>query len=390
MKNNMKYNFDETAKRINTSSIKWDVKENELPMWVADMDFLMMPEIQEAVVKASQDNCFGYTYPTKEFFQAYQSWWSTRHHIDIDTSWMIFSSGVVSALDSIVRALTKEGDGIMVLSPVYHVFYNVIRNNNRKVVKSSLLKECDDYSINYQDVEKQFKNNNVRALIFCNPHNPVGRIWQKEEIKQLSDLCEKYNVLFISDEIHCDIVDPGYEYCSALSVNDSCIVCLSPGKAFNLAGVHSAVVVVKDEQKRKKLQEAFYHDDIGEPNYFAIPTNVAAYTKGAEYVNQLNQYLFENKRYVSSFIQEKMPQVRLVSGHATYLLWLDVSSLKTRSDKLVEELRKQTGLILSPGIQFGEEGSYFVRMNIATSLKNIKDAMKRFKQYVDLKEKENA
>ena len=386
----MKYNFDKTANRLNTSSIKWDVKDNELPMWVADMDFLPMPEIQEAVIEASKINGFGYTYPTKEFFEAYQSWWSTRHHVNIDTSWMVFASGVVSALDSMIRTLTKENDGIMLLSPVYHAFYNIINNNKRTVVTSDLLKQDDCYFINYEDIEQKFKNNNVKALIFCNPHNPMGRIWEKEEIKRLSDLCVKYNVFLISDEIHCDVTDPGYEYCPVLAVNESAIACLSPGKVFNLAGIHSAVIVVKNEQYRKALQESFYHDDIGEPNYFAIPTNVAAYTKGAEYVDELNRYLYKNKQYVSSFIRDNLSQVRLMPSHATYLLWLDVSKLGIRSDIFVDELREKTGLILSPGLQFGQEGAYFLRMNIATSSDNVKDGMNRLKQYIDLKEKDNA
>ena len=386
----MKYNFDNLPNRLNTSSIKWDVKEGELPMWVADMDFYPMPEIQEAIINSSKENGYGYTYPTKEFFNAYKQWWSTRHHVDIDTSWMIFTTGVVSALDSMIRTLTKENDSVLLLTPVYHVFYNVIRNNHRQVVTSDLKRENDNYVINYQDVENRIKALDIKALIFCNPHNPMGHLWQKEEIKRLSDLCLKYGVVFISDEIHCDIVDPGYEYCSALSVNESAIACLSPGKAFNLAGLHVAVIVCKIEEYHKMLQEAFYRDDIGEPNYFALPATIVAYTKGNEYVNELNQYLYKNKEYVSLFIRDNLSQMRLISGHATYLLWLDVSALGIRSDIFVNELREQTGLILSPGLQFGEDGAYCVRMNIATSLKNVKDAMNRLKKYLDSKEKNNA
>lgn len=386
----MKYNFDKLPNRLNTSSIKWDVKPGELPMWVADMDFYPMPEIQAAIFDASKNNGYGYTYPTKEYFEAYRHWWSTRHHVEIDTSWMIFASGVVSALDSMIRVLTKEGDSVMVLTPVYHVFYNVIKNNHRKVVTSALNTENDQYVINYQDFEQKIKEEKIKALIFCNPHNPMGRLWTKQEIQRLSDICNKYNVILISDEIHCDIVSPGYEYCSALSADESTITCISPGKVFNLAGVHSAVIVVKNEEQRKLLQKAFYHDDIGEPNYFAVPATIAAYTKGAEYVDELNHYINKNRQYVSSFIKDNLSQLRLVSGPATYLLWLDISATKTRSDIFVNELREKTGLILSPGLQFGEEGAYCVRINIATSLSNIKDAMNRLKQFIENKEKDNA
>ena len=204
----MKYIFDKIANRLNTSSIKWDVKDNELPMWVADMDFVAIPEIQEAIINATKEGAFGYTYPTEEYFKAYQYWWNKRHHLEIPTSWMIFASGVVSALDSIVRSLTKENDGILLLTPVYHAFFNIINNNRRTVVTSTLL-EKDNYSIDYQDVENKIQTSNVKAIIFCNPHNPVGRLWEKEEIKRLIDICDKYGVYFISDEIHCDITDPG-------------------------------------------------------------------------------------------------------------------------------------------------------------------------------------
>ena len=382
----MKYNFDKTANRLNTSSIKWDVKDNELPMWVADMDFMAIPEIQEAIVNATKDGAYGYTYPTTDFFESYQYWWNKRHHINIPTSWMIFASGVVSALDSIIRSLTKENDGILLLTPVYHAFFNIIRNNHRTVVTSTLL-ESNDYSIDYDDVKNKIKNCNVKAIIFCNPHNPVGRIWGKDEIEELINICDKYGVYFISDEIHCDITDPGYEYCPALSVKDTVITCLSPGKAFNLAGIHSSVTVVKNEEIRNKLQEAFYHDDIGEPNYFAIPVNIAAYTKGERYVDELNDYLYQNKQYVSSFIENNLSQLRLVKGHATYLLWIDISALKIRSDVFTDELRKETGLILSPGNQFGDGGAYYLRMNVATSLDNVKDAMNRLKDFIEKKEK---
>ena len=382
----MKYNFDQTSNRLNTSSVKWDVKESELPMWVADMDFMVMPEIQEAIIEAAKNQSYGYTYATKEYFESYRHWWLSRHNIDLSIDDMIFSTGVVASLDSIIRTLTEVNHGVMLLTPVYHTFFNVIRNNKREIVTSSLIKE-DDYYIDYEDIENKFKNNNVDALIFCNPHNPIGRIWSKKEIKKLIELCDRYGVYFISDEIHCDIVDPGYHYNSALEVgNDKTIVCLSPGKAFNLAGLHASATVIKDEKIRKELQDAYYHDDIGEPNYFSVPAVITAYNKGHQYNDELNVYLYNNKEYVSSFIKDKLPKVKLVSGHATYLLWLDISELNISSDLFVNELRKETGLILSPGIQFGNEGKYYLRMNIATSLENVKDAINRLAKYIASKE----
>ena len=383
-----KYNFDQIANRRHSTSLKWDVNDDALPMWVADMDFMPMPEIQDAVIKAAQEQGYGYTYPTEDLFNAYHEWWRKRHDVIIPIEHMIYASGVVASLDTMVRELTKVNDGILLLTPVYHTFYNVIRNNKRNVVTSELKKDGSNYYINYQDVENKIKNFHVKALIFCNPHNPVGRIWQKEEIQMLFDICKRYNVLFISDEIHCDIVNPGYCYCSALKVSDEIIACLSPGKAFNLAGIQSSIVVIANKFVRAQVQNALYRDDVGEPNYFAIPAVIAAYTYGTDYIDELNQYLFDNKIYVFNFLREYLPQIKLVSGPATYLLWLDVSYLNKRSDILAEELKEETGLIVSPGWQFGQNAAGYLRINIATSLANVKDGMNRLYQYIK-KQEEN-
>lgn len=380
-----KYNFDQTPLRRNTSSIKWDIKENELPMWVADMDFFPMDEIKEAIQKAAEEQSYGYTYPTQEFFDAYHNWWLKRHDVDIPIEWMIYATGVVSSLDCMVRELTKVNDGVLLLTPVYHTFFHVIENNKRIVVTSDLIKDGDNYYINYQDVERKIKEKRVKAIIFCNPHNPIGRIWQKEEIQKLYDICERYNVIFLSDEIHCDLVNPGYCYCSALKVSKDIITCLSPGKAFNLAGLHTSIVVIENKYRRELIQKALYRDDLGEASYFAIPATIAAYTYGADFIDELNQYLFSNKIFVFNYLRENLPEVRLISGPATYLLWLDISFLGIRSDVFAKELREETGLIVSPGYQFGQAGANYLRINIATSLENVKDAMNRL--YIFIKNK---
>ena len=378
----MNMDFNKLSQRRNTSSIKWDVKDNELPMWVADMDFVVMPEIQDAIKKAATDGSYGYTYPTKEFVASYQYWWKTRHHLEIDTNAMIFVSGVVSALDSLVRTLTNENDNVLILSPVYNNFFTVVTSNKRNLIISDLIYQNDDFFIDYQDVEKKIKEHDVKLFIFCNPHNPIGKIWNKEDIKKLVAILNKYHVQMISDEIHCDIVEPGCHYVPALSVSQDVITCLSPGKVFNLAGLHAAITVVNNPLLREKISAGFYHDDIGEPNYFAIPATIAAYRYGAHYVDALNQYLLINKNYLKDYLKNNLPHIKLVSGQATYLMWLDISYYQMPSDVFAKKLREETGLFINDGLHYGKNGGAFIRMNIATSLDNLKDGLNRLSQFV--------
>ena len=382
----MKYNFDSTTNRIGINSIKWDVKENELPMWVADMDFKVLPEIKEAIIEAANKEGYGYSYPSEKLFKAYQTWWKKRHDIDIALNEMVYVSGVVSALDSLIRLLTKENDSVLLLSPCYNGFYSVVNNNKRKLITSNLIHQDDDFIIDYQDVEDKIIKNKIQALIFCNPHNPVGKPWSKQEIKTIYDICQRHHVHFISDEIHADIIEPDAVFNSALSVADDVIVCTSPSKIFNLAGLQSAMVFIKDQNIRQKAQEAFYHDDIGEPNYFVEPATIAAYTYGEQYVDELNAYIAKNKEYVNDYLRNNLPHLKVVSGKATYLLWIDISHYQIPSDVFAEELRKETGLYISNGLAYGKNGLDFIRINVATSLANVKDAMNRLSTYLKGKE----
>ena len=382
----MKYNFDLTTNRRGINSIKWDVKENELPMWVADMDFKVLPEIKEAIIEAANKEGYGYSYPSEKLFKAYQTWWKKRHDIDIALNEMVYVSGVVSALDSLIRLLTKENDSVLLLSPCYNGFYSVVNNNKRKLITSNLIHQDDDFIIDYQDVEDKIIKNKIQALIFCNPHNPVGKPWSKQEIKTVYDICQRHHVHFISDEIHADIIEPDAVFNSALSVADDIIVCTSPSKIFNLAGLQSAMVFIKDQNIRQKAQEAFYHDDIGEPNYFVEPATIAAYTYGEQYVDELNAYIAKNKEYVNDYLRNNLPHLKVVSGKATYLLWIDISHYQIPSDRFAEELRKETGLYISNGLAYGKNGLDYIRINVATSLANVKDAMNRLSAYLKGKE----
>lgn len=377
----MKYNFDEIVDRHNTGSYKWDVKDNELPMWVADMDFHVLPEIKKAIIDRLEIDAYGYSACPKEFFESYKAWAKRHHNLDLDVKWMTFSSGVVASIDSILKHTLSKGSGVVIMSPVYHVFYHCIENNEMKVVENPLLYD-KNYKIDFDNLEELLKEENNKALILCNPHNPVGRLWKKEELEKVASLCDKYNILLISDEIHCDIIKPACSFVSILSVTKNAIALVSPTKTFNVAGIHSSIAICPNDKLREKISKGFGQDDIGEPNYVACYASIAAFNDGDEWVKQMNEYVFNNKDYIQKFIKSELPELHLIDNEATYLLWLDVSKYTKDSGEFASDLREKTGLFVSPGKQFGTGGETFIRINIATSLENVKDACKRLKNYI--------
>ena len=377
-----KYNFDNIVNRYKTHSVKWDVRDNELPMWVADMDYHVLPEIKQAIIDRTNVDAYGYVECPQEYYLAYQSWWNRHHHVKLDTSWMMFVTGVLAGLDSIFKHHVKPRSGVIILTPVYHAFFNCIKNNDLECVPCELIYKDHQYDVNYEELEELLKQDNNKTLLLCNPHNPIGRIWSKEELTKIVDLCDKYNVLIISDEIHCDIVEPGYEYTSIFSVTDKHIALLSPTKVFNLAGIQTACVVIKDKALHDKIQEGLWKDDVGEPNYLSPFACIAAYTYGDTWVKELNEYIFNNKKYVINYLKDNLPELYPIDIKATYLMWIDVSKVNPDSELFVKDLRDKTGLFVSKGKQFGKGGEGFIRMNIATSLDNVKDACERLKKYI--------
>lgn len=377
-----KYNFDQLIDRRNSSSYKWDVKDNELPMWVADMDFPVLPEIVKAIKDRADISAYGYVSCPEEYFLSYSSWWKNHHHIDIDIKDMIYCTGVVAAIDSIFKHVLPPHSGVVIQSPVYHVFFNCVKNNGHILLNNQLIVKDNEYSVNFIELEELLSQENTKALLLCNPHNPVGRIWNKDELTRIVELCDKYNVLIISDEIHCDIVEPGYEYKSILSVSDKAICLISPTKAFNVAGIQASCIVCKDKELHKIIEDGVGKDDVGEPNYFSTSVTVAAYKYGDQWIKELNEYLFNNKKYFISFIKEELPELKVIDNKATYLLWVDISSINNNSESFCNDLRNKTGLFVSHGHQFGPGGDNYFRINIATSLANVKDACLRLKKYI--------
>ncbi len=377
----MKYDFDSVTDRRNSNSLKWDISDGELPMWVADMDFQTAPEILSAVKERAAHGVFGYTVVPDSWYEAYRSWWMDRHHFDIKKDQLIFCTGVVPAISSIVRKLTTPAEKVLIQTPVYNVFFNSILNNGRQVLESGLKYKDGEYEIDLDDLERKLADPQTSLMILCNPHNPVGKIWDRDTLARIGALCKKHHVLVLSDEIHCDLTAPGTEYIPFASVSDECrensITCISPTKTFNLAGLQTAAVVVPDPVLRHKVWRGLNTDEAAEPNCFAVDAAVAAFTKGAPWLDELRAYLFRNKEITADFIQKNIPALRVVKSEATYLMWIDCRELSDDSDEIVKFIRDTTGLILSSGAQYGSGGEGFIRMNIGCPRALLEDGLSR-------------
>ncbi len=379
----MKYDFDSVINRRGTGSLKWDVKENELPMWVADMDFRTAPEITEAIEKRVLHGVYGYSVMPEEWYDAYTSWWKDRHGLEMERDGLIFCTGVVPAISSAVRKLTTPAEKVLIQTPVYNIFFNSILNNGRQVEECPLRYENGVYDVDFEELEEKLSDPQITLMILCNPHNPVGKIWDRNALAKIGALCAKYSVTVLSDEIHCDITDPDCAYVPFASVNEECagisVTAIAPTKAFNLAGLQTAAVYIKDKKLRHKMWRGLNTDEVAEPNAFAVTAAVAAFTKGGEWLDELREYLFENKRIVREFLENELPQVRLTPSQATYLLWLDCGAVTDRSKALAEFIRSETGLFLSHGEQYGGNGNRFLRLNIACPKQVLKDGLSRLK-----------
>ncbi len=380
----MKYDFDIQIDRRNTNSLKWDVAENELPMWVADMDFQTAPEVLSAIKKRVEHGIFGYSIVSEEWNQAIMSWWRERHNFQIQKEWLIFCTGVVPAISSTVRKLTTVGENILIQTPVYNIFFNSIINNGRHVLESPLSYDGEVYHIDFKELEAKLAEPQTTMMILCNPHNPIGKIWDRETLERIGELCWKHHVLVISDEIHCDLTVPEHDYIPFASVSEKCkensITCIAPTKAFNIAGLQTAAVIIPNETLRHKVNRALNTDEVAEPNAFAIEAAVAAFREGEAWLDELREYIQENKKYVNDFLKKELPELKSVPSEATYLLWIDCSNILENATELSKILRETTGLYLSAGNQYGGNGGQFLRMNIACPREVLKDGLKRLKR----------
>ena len=378
-----KYSFDILANRKNTNSVKYYAHSSSLPMWVADMDFLLAPKIKEAILRDLEVGAIGYSLIPDAFFDAFTNFYQNRYQLTINREELVYVSGVVAAIDEMIKLLTDEGDNIVMLSPIYHTFYHCINNYNRRPLVSMMIYDNEQYSIDFDDLEEKFALDNSKVFILCNPHNPVGKIFSEEELKKIDELAIKHQVLVISDEIHGWITNPGLKYVPYHSTaKGEHVIAMATSKAFNLAGLQSAVILCSNSGLRERLQEAFYKDDIGEPNYFAVNANIAALNDSGDWLDEMNEYVYNNKRLFKEYVESNIPHVKVILTEATYMVWVDVRYYTDKSDDFCLELDKATGLLVSPGMQFGRGGEGFFRINLATSLANVMDAAERLKKFI--------
>lgn len=380
----MKYDFDRVIDRRNTNSYKWDSEKDVLPLCVADMDFETAPCVKEAIVKKAQFGIFGYSIYGEEWEQSYISWWKRRHNFEIKREWLIFTTGIIPAISTCVRKLTTAAEKVLVQTPCYNIFFNSIVNNGRVPLESPLDFDGTNYSIDFDRLEKDLSDPQCSLMILCNPQNPTGTIWKKEELARIGELCKKHGVKVISDEIHCDVTVPGKSYIPFAAASDVCasisVSCISPTKCFNIAGINTAAVVVPDEFLRHKVWRGLNTDEVAEPNVFAIDATVAAFNGGEDWLNQLNEYIYENRKFAADYIAQNCKGLSVINAEATYLLWVKLPD-GIDGNVFAQRLKEKTGLFIIGGNEYGKTGENFVRINLACPRIILEDAMERLKKF---------
>ena len=388
----MSSQFDTIINRKNTNSLKYDFAvergrdENILPLWVADMDFMVAPEIIEALEKSVKHGIYGYSESKKDYFEAIQKWFLEKHHYSLQEEWLVKTPGVVFAIAQAIRAYTKEGDYVLIQSPVYYPFRETIEVNDRKVAVNSLVLKNGHYEIDFEDFEKQIVEKKIKLFLLCNPHNPVGRVWTKEELTKIGDICVRNHVLVVSDEIHCDFTFPGFAHTVFASIKKEfeqiSILCTSPSKSFNLAGLQISNIFIPNKEVRKQFERAVAQAGYSQVGLPGIVACKAAYTYGEEWLKQLKVYLKENLDFLREYLKKELPQITLIEPEGTYLIWLDFRALGLSKEALHTLIEEKAGLWLDEGDIFGPEGEGFERINIACPRKTLEEALNRIRTAV--------
>ena len=382
----MKYNFDEIIPRRGTNSYKWDSAGDAdvLPMWVADMDFRTAPPVVEALRKRVEHGIFGYVRVPDAYYAAVTNWFARRHDWQIEKEWIIYTTGVVPALSAVIKALTAPGDKVMVQTPVYNCFFSSIRNNGCGMIANPLIYRNGTYQIDFADLEQKAADPSVKVLLLCNPHNPAGRVWTKQELTRIGDICIRNNVWVVADEIHCELVFPGHTYIPFASISQEflmhSVTCTSPSKAFNLAGLQIANIISADTDIRTKIDKAININEVCDVNPFGVEALMAAYNDGEEWLEELKQYLFANYNYLRVYFEEYLPEVPVATLEGTYLVWADCSVLNQSSDETVKTLLEKEKLWVNEGSLYGEAGEGFIRINIACPRQQLIEGLNRLRR----------
>ena len=388
----MKYNFDEIIPRRHTNSLKYDCAEKRgkpdglLPMWVADMDFQTPQTVREALAAKAAHGIFGYSDPDETYFEVLAQWFGTRHYWTVDPHTAIQAPGVVFAICTLIRALTKPGDAVLIQEPVYYCFREGIRDNGRRTIVNELCFDGEHYSIDLEDFERKIVENGVKLFILCSPHNPVGRVWTKDELEKLAEICLRHNVFVLADEIHEDFVYPGNRHTVFASLSkevaDRCAVCTAPSKTFNLAGLHIANIFIADHEVRKAVRHELDAQGFSQSNIMGLVACQTAYQTGAEWVDQLVGYLRGNLSLMRETFRTRMPQIRLIEPEGTYLPWVDFSKLGLNTPELERFIVERAKLWLDGGHIFGAGGTGFQRFNIAVPRSILRQALDQLENAV--------
>ena len=382
----MKYDFDTIIPRRGTNSYKWDTPEEEgvLPMWVADMDFRTAPAVIEALQRRVAHGIFGYTKVPQAYYDAVVRWFGNRHRWQVDPRWIVYTSGVVPALSAIIKALTVPGDKVIVQTPAYNCFYSSIRNDGCEMSANRLVYRDNRYTVDFDALERRAADPAVKLMLLCNPHNPAGRVWTPEELRRIGDICLRRDILVVADEIHCELVMPGFRYTPFASLSEEfarrSVTCASPSKAFNLAGVQVANIFAADAGLRERIARSLEINETGMISPFAIEALTAAYTDGAEWLDALNGYLWENYLFLRDYFARHLPQFPVLPLEGTYLVWADCRAAGLSSDALTRRLLDEGRLHVNSGSMYGAAGEGFIRLNIACPRKLLAEGLDRLKR----------
>lgn len=383
----MNYDFDTVTDRKNTNAIKYDLAkkrgkpEDAVSLWVADMDFPTAPCIQKAVAEKAAHGIWGYSRPDNRYYDALKKWYKERHNFEVQNEWVVNTPGVCFALAAAIKAFTNEGESVLIQKPVYYPFFNIINSLQRKVVNSSLILKNNHYEIDFDDFERKIVQENVKMFILCSPHNPGGRVWTKQELQKISEICLAHNVLVVSDEIHSDItfgsnVHTVYGSLSEQALKNS-IICTAPSKSFNLAGLQFSNIFIADEKLKKAFSKELDKTGYDEPSVFGIVAATAAYSKGADWFDSVKSYIWENILFAKNYIEENASQIKVLVPEGTYLLWLDFSKTGLSDSEINDRVLNKAKVWLDRGSMFGKEGEKFQRINCATPRIILEDALKR-------------
>lgn len=384
----MKFDFDTPVNRRGSGSYKWDSpdgasREDFLPMWVADMDFRTAPCVIDALERRVSHGVFGYTAVGNDYYDALTSWFGRRHGWNIDPQGVIYTSGVVPAISAIIKALVPRGGGVIVMTPVYNCFFSSIRNNGCRIVESPLVNTGRGYEIDFDDLERCAAGEGAAMILLCNPHNPGGRVWTREELEKIDDVATRHDLFVVSDEIHCELTFPGQKYIPYSTLGEGArshsVSCVSPSKAFNTAGLQIANIVTHDPVVAARIDRAINDNEVCDVNPFGVAGLIAAYNEGEPWLEALKSYLYENYAYLCGFFAENLLAFRVMPMQATYLAWIDCSGSGMTGDEVARRLLDGAGLMVSAGTTYGEAGKNFVRLNFACPRAVLADALERIK-----------